>query len=90
MRHDMSYDEWARARISFTTKISIRDEEAIISIASGLLKILYPHLDVSASAFDNYCLQPAVQMRQIVRNQLWQLDEEYRQTSKDLNASVKG
>lgn len=90
MRHDMSYDEWARARISFPTKISIRDEEAIISIASGLLKILYPHLDVSASAFDNYCLQPAVQMRQIVRNQLWQLDEEYRQTSKDLNASVKG
>jgi len=56
-----------RAHVRFPDKISIRDEEAIISIASGLLKILYPHLDVSNNAFGNYCLQPAVQMRQIVR-----------------------
>lgn len=88
MRHDVSYDDWARARIQFSEKLSIRDEEAIVNIASGLLKILYPNLDVSDSAFDNYCLQPAVQMRQVVRNQLWQLDDEYRQTNKELRASV--
>jgi ATP-dependent Lon protease len=88
MRHDMRYDEWARTHIRFPERISIRDEEAIINIASGLLKILYPNLEVSNSAFDNYCLQPAIQMRQIVRNQLWQLDEEYRQTDKNLAAMV--
>jgi ATP-dependent Lon protease len=88
MRHDISYDEWTRSRVQFPEKVSIRDEEAIISLAAGLLKILYPHLEVSNSAFDNYCLQPAMQMRQIVRNQMWQLDEEYRQTDKHLSAIV--
>ncbi len=84
MRHDVSYDEWVRSRIRFPEKLSIRDEDAIVSLASGLLKILYPHLDISNEAFDNYCLQPAVQLRQIVRNQLWQLDDEFRQTNKTL------
>jgi ATP-dependent Lon protease len=88
MRHDMRYDEWAREHIRLPEKISIRDEEAITSLASGLLKILYPDLKVSSNAFDNYCLQPAVKMRQIVRNQLWQLDDEYRQTNKNLVATV--
>jgi len=88
MRYETRYDEWVRSRIKFQEKTTIRDQEAIISIASGLLKILYPNLEVSFNSFDNYCLQPAVEMRQMVRNQLWQLDAEYRQVDKQLTATL--
>ncbi len=88
MRQDTRFDEWVRRRLSFPEKTSIRDQEAIISVASGLLKILYPDLTVNPDSFRNYCLEPAIRLRQIVRNQLWQLDAEYRQTEKHLTASV--
>ena len=88
MRHDTRYDEWVRNRVTFPDKTSIRDQEAIIGVASGLLKILYPDLQITANGFKNYCLDPAIKLRQIVRNQLWQLDAEYRQTNKSLIADV--
>lgn len=88
MRFETHFDEWVRNRISFPAKTSIRDQEAVISSASGLLKILYPDLNVSRDAFNNYCVEPAITMRQIVRNQLWQLDEEYRQTDKRLSTNL--
>ena len=88
MRYETHFDEWVRSRLAFPDGISIRDQEAIINNASGLLKMLYPDLKVSEEAFYNYCLQPAVAMRQIVRNQLWLLDEEYRQTDKDLSVTL--
>lgn len=88
MRHETQYDEWVKNRISFDSKMTIRDETAITSNASGLLKILYPDLRVSRDAFYNFCVLPAVEMRQIVRNQLWQLDEEFHQYDRDLKVSL--
>jgi ATP-dependent Lon protease len=87
MRHETRHEEWVRSRVEFP-KTDIRDQRAITSIASGLLKILYPDLDVTPESFKNYCLDPAVKLRQIVRNQLWLLDPEYRKTDKQLNAEV--
>ncbi len=88
MRFETYYDEWVRTRLRFPDNTPIRDQEAIVGNASGLIKILYPDLKVSDDAFNNYCLQPAIEMRQIVRTQLWQLDEEYRQTDKFLSATL--
>lgn len=88
MRHETHQDEWVRSRVKFPEGTSIRDQEAIIGTASGLLKILYPDLEVNANGFNSFCLQPAIQMRQLIRNQLWQLDAEYRQTDKQLIATV--
>jgi ATP-dependent Lon protease len=45
MRQDTRFDEWVRRQLTFPEKTSIRDQEAIISIAGGLLKILYPDTD---------------------------------------------
>lgn len=87
-RYETRYDEWVRSRIVFDKGVSIRDENAIISNTSGLLKILYPDFRVTRDAFNNYCLKPAVEMRQLVRDQLWQLDEEFRQYAKELKVHV--
>jgi ATP-dependent Lon protease len=88
MRHETNYDEWVASRIMFVSKMHIRDQKAIISNTSGLLKILYPDLRVSRDAFYNFCVVPAIEMRQIVNNQLWQLDEEYHQYDKELKVSI--
>lgn len=87
MRFETHQDEWVRSVIRFPEKTPIRDQEAILNIASGLVKILYPDLHVSTDSFINFCLQPAIEMRQLVRNQLWQLDAEYRQSDKQLKAT---
>lgn len=87
MRFETQYDEWVKNRLVFEP-MTIRDENAIVANASGLLKILYPDLKVSRDAFYNFCVLPAVEMRQIVRNQLWQLDEEFHKYDKDLKVSI--
>jgi ATP-dependent Lon protease len=83
MRYETQYDEWVKKRLDFEP-MTIRDENAIVANASGLLKILYPDLQVSRDAFYNFCVLPAIEMRQIVRDQLWQLDEEFHKYPKDL------
>ena len=88
LRHEVSYDEWVRQRIRFADGTSIRDQNAVISISSGLVKILYPNLNLSSEALNSYCLQPALRLRQLVRDQLWQLDEEYRQTDRQIAAII--
>ncbi|MEP7341320.1 MAG: BREX system Lon protease-like protein BrxL, partial [Acidobacteriota bacterium] len=81
------HEEWVRSRVTFQNT-GIRDQRAITGIASGLLKVLYPDTCLTPDTFRNYCLNPAIQLRQIVRNQLWHLDSEYRQTDKQLCADV--
>ncbi len=88
LRYETHYDEWVKNRLDFEEGISIRDQNAIISCTSGLLKILYPDFQISSDAFFNFCVNPALEMRQIVRNQLWQLDEEFRQYERDLKVKV--
>lgn len=87
MRHETNYDEWVKKRLVFEP-MTIRDENAIVANASGLLKILYPDLRLSRDAFYNFCLLPAIEMRQIVRNQLWQLDEEFHKYPKELKVKI--
>lgn len=87
MRHETHYDEWIKNRLVFEP-MPIRDENAIVANAAGLLKILYPNLRISRDAFQHFCLLPAIEMRQIVRNQLWQLDEEFHKYEKDLKVKI--
>lgn len=56
-----------------------RNEDAIQSLASGLMKIQFPHGEVEPADFFRYCVRPAVQLRQLVWEQLYALDLEYRQ-----------
>ena len=87
MRYETQYAEWVKSRVVFDP-MPIRDENAIVSNAAGLLKILYPDLQISRDAFYNFCVRPALEMRQNVRNQLWQLDEEFHKYPKELIVEI--
>jgi ATP-dependent Lon protease len=58
-----------------------RDTEAIKRLATGFLKLLFPHSliaeEVNIIEFEEYCLKPAMSMRSIIRKQLHIMDSEY-------------
>jgi ATP-dependent Lon protease len=80
LRHDLEHDQQTARRIELVgKKVFKRNEDAIFSIASGLMKILFPHGEVSREQFEHYCVKPACKLRQLVWDQLQTLDGEYRQ-----------
>ena len=58
-----------------------RDTTAVIRLATGYMKILFPHVksvtDISREEFETYCFKPAYEKRKIVRMQLSIADMEY-------------
>jgi len=57
---------------------NIRDKIAIWRLAAGLLKLLFPNLNVRQEELHEFCLKPALSLRQRIRNQLSFLDPEYK------------
>ena len=55
----------------------MRDHKAIARLAEGYLKLLFPDLKVSDEEFTEYCVNPAVRMRQQIRDELTKIDPEY-------------
>lgn len=89
LRNDLDFDQQAARRIQLTGgQVYKRNEDALRSIASGLLKILFPHGEVSEADFEHYCVRPAQQLRQLVWNQLQLLDGEYRQYESDIRFEI--
>lgn len=78
---DLEYVK-SHARIIGTD--DLRDVRAIERLAAGYLKLLYPHLRPTAHEFYDYCLRPAAALRQRVRDQLCQMDPEYKELKVDL------
>lgn len=62
-------------------KCDTRNFEAIKKNCTAFLKLLFPHItsakDITAEDFQEYCLNPAIQMRQAVLYQLRMIDKEY-------------
>lgn len=58
-----------------------RDTTAIIRLATGYMKILFPHVksvnDITKEDFETYCFRPAFEKRRIIREQLSIADMEY-------------
>jgi len=78
-RDDLEIDQLCSRRIRLTGKKYKRNDDAVQAIASGMMKILFPHGEVSDEDFNHYCVRPAKQLRQLVWDQLQMLDAEYRQ-----------
>ena len=55
----------------------MRDSRGIESGATGLLKIIFPNKEPSEEEFYKYCVNPALEMRQRIRDELCKLDREY-------------
>ena len=80
LRDDLEFDQRCARRIQLRGgKIYKRNEDAVRNIASGLMKILFPHGELTDQEFRQYCLDPATALRQRIWNELQILDGEYRQ-----------
>lgn len=82
LRNDPTYRNIVDNMIIDPPKADTRDTEAIKRIATGYMKLLFPHVtsvdDISPIEFKKNCLKPAMKMRAIIKSQLGILDEEYR------------
>lgn len=80
LRDDPSYRAIVDARVEMPPKADTRDTEAIKRIATAYLKLLFPQVrkasDISSRDFNRYCLQPAMDMRAIIRIQMGIADEQ--------------
>lgn len=80
LRDDLIADQYCARRIRLKgQKPYRRNEESIATAAAGLMKILFPDGKASDQDFWRYCVRPAVHLRQLIWEQLYQLDAEYRQ-----------
>ncbi len=89
LREDLSFDERCGRTIHLVgEKRYKRNEDAVQSIASGLMKLLFPHGEVSREDFEHYCVRPAQRLRQFIWEELQTLDAEYRQYESDIRYEI--
>jgi len=89
LREDLAMDEWCARRIQLTgQKKYKRNEDAVLAITSGMMKLLFPHGEVSREDFEHYCVRPAQTLRQLIWDQLHTLDAEYRQYESDISYEI--
>ena len=78
LRNTPSYRSIVEDMLIIPPKADTRDTEAIRKVCSAFVKLLFPHAerasDISPEDFDRYCLQPAKEMRRIIREQMGLVD----------------
>ncbi len=81
LRNEILYPALVDALLDVPKSADTRDTTAIKRICSGFLKLLFPHVkqteDIDREEFRIYCLEPALEMRGIIKRQLSLMDNEY-------------
>jgi ATP-dependent Lon protease len=77
LRFDISYRDFVKVNMELFDCDDMRDSRGIESGATGLLKIIFPNKEPSEEDFYKYCVNPALEMRQRIRDELCKLDREY-------------
>lgn len=81
MRRVPDFEKVVRDLIYIPPKADTRDTKAIIKIATAHLKLLFPNVrdaaDIDKEDFKNYCLEPAMKMRGIIKYQISLIDAEF-------------
>lgn len=78
MRVDLQHADYVSHSLRLPECEDMRDNKAIARLAEGYLKLLFPDLNVTNEEFIEYCVNPALRMRQQVRDELSRLDQEYK------------
>jgi len=78
LRSDLRFSDHVSHSMHLPECEDMRDNKAIGRLAEGFLKLLFPDLKVSGEEFIEFCVNPAVRMRQQIRDELAKLDQEYR------------
>lgn len=89
LRRATEFAVYVQEHTRFDDKTTIRDQKAIMKSASGFLKLLYPHLNLTLQDFKRDCLDPAVQLRQQIRNHLYTFDDEFKQYGRYVTVETK-
>lgn len=77
LRSDAHYAEYVSQEMLLVNCDDLRDRKAITRLATGFLKLLFPDMRPSADQFKEFCVRPAVALRQRIRDELHRLDPEY-------------
>lgn len=77
LRADISYRDFVKTNMQVENCDDMRDSKNVEAGTTGLLKILFPDKQPSEQDFYRYCVNPAVEYRQRVRDELCKLDREY-------------
>lgn len=77
MRDHFECDRYVARRVRVVGTEDIRDERAVQRTTAALVRLLFPHLDLSDDEFRTYCVEPAIRYRQLIRDQLHLMDEEF-------------
>lgn len=78
LRVDLQYADYVSKNLRLSECEDMRDNKAISRLAEGFLKLLFPDLNLTDEEFDTYCLNPAIRMRQQIRDELSKIDHEYK------------
>ena len=89
LRQDNRFMSYVQQHTQFDKTATVRDQNAILKSASGFLKILYPHLELTLMDYQRDCLEPARRLRQAIRNSLYYLDDEFKQLGREIYVEVK-
>jgi len=78
LRKDLKYSDYVSVNINLLGCDDLRDKKAITRTATGFLKLIFPNLKVNNDEFVKYCIEPAIILRQKVRDELYKMDKEYK------------
>lgn len=78
LRVDLRYADYVSHSLHLPQCEDMRDNKAIARLAEGYLKLLFPDLNQTDDEFIEYCVNPAVRMRQQVRDELAKIDQEFK------------
>lgn len=77
LRQEAQYGEYVSLNMRLVNCDDLRDRKAITRLATGYLKLLFPDMKPTEEEFREFCVRPAVALRQRVRDELHKLDPEY-------------
>ncbi len=81
LRPRLEFADYVSHNLRLPSCDDMRDNKAIARIAEGYLKLLFPDLEVTDEQFTEYCVNPALRMRQQIRDELSKIDPEYKWVS---------
>lgn len=92
MRTNNTYGLLFDQLVRFVGKADVRDSKAIKRIATGYMKILFPHWrsidEVDREDFVRYCLNPAIHRRGIIKEQCHNIDAEFKTAMPEVEINI--
>ena len=77
LRPRLEFADYVSHSLRLPSCDDMRDNKAIARTAEGYLKLLFPDLNVTEEQFVEFCVNPALRMRQQIRDELSKIDREY-------------